>query len=268
MSKNYKIEKLEKKHNTTCNEIFKTDDLHQKILVDYMNQKKDLLIFIDVETIGLPIVKEFNNYYHYTDSKKYDSARIVQISWSIYDRSGNELVFRDYVIKPDNFKIPKSSTCIHGIPHAYAKKYGHNLDKILALLGNDISNVKFIVAHNLNFDKNIIYSELYRHNRQNIIQKLEGMVHICTAQTTKDLLKLRIMINFRYINKMPTLAELYTWCFGKPIENAHDSKYDVINLVSIFFYLQNEKGMYQLVDKKDNAFYFGKKKVLLNKKSY
>jgi hypothetical protein len=44
---------------------------------------------------------------------------------------------------------------------------------------------------------------------------------------TKNIIKI---INKFGKYKYPSLKELYRYCFDKEIENAHNSKYDVINL--------------------------------------
>jgi hypothetical protein len=44
---------------------------------------------------------------------------------------------------------------------------------------------------------------------------------------TKNIVKI---INKFGKYKYPSMKELYKYCFGKDIENAHNSKYDVINL--------------------------------------
>ena len=52
---------------------------------------------------------------------------------------------------------------------------------------------------------------------------------ICTGNTTKSLLKIKIGSYY----KMPKLEELYYWCFKTYVKNMHEAKYDVKNLINI-----------------------------------
>ncbi len=51
-----------------------------------------------------------------------------------------------------------------------------------------------------------------------------------------------VNVKNKYGIKYPSLAELYQYAFNTNIENAHNSKYDVINLHKILKYLyENNK---------------------------
>ena len=61
-------------------------------------------------------------------------------------------------------------------------------------------------------------------------EEIEKKTLVCTMKHTKDIVKI---LNKFGKNKYPSMKELYMYCFGKEIENAHNSKYDVINLHAI-----------------------------------
>jgi DNA polymerase III epsilon subunit-like protein len=220
------------------------DIKYNELISNTLGDEKNLVMVLDLETTGLPITKSFNDYFHYSNLDKYDGSRIVQFSWGIYKQNGEKVLLRDFVIKPSGFTIPDKSTKIHGIPHNYAKKYGIELIKVIECLEKDINKINVIVAHNLIFDINVLLSELYRFKNFDLINKLKNINNVCTAQTTKDIIQIKIIINYEYIYKLPNLAELYYWCFQEKIEGAHNSKNDVINLSKIYFYLKNEKNIY------------------------
>ena len=222
----------------------KLDIEYNELISNTLENYENLEMILDLETTGLPIRKGFNNYYHYSNLNKYDTSRIVQISWGIYKQDGEKILLRDFVIKPSGFNIPEQSTKIHGIPHNYAKKYGIELLKVIEYLEKDINKINVIIAHNLNFDINILLSELYRFKNFNLTNKIKNTKKICTAQTTKGILQIKIIINYEYIYKLPNLVELYYWCFGKELTGAHNSKKDVTNLSKIYFYLKKEKNIY------------------------
>ena len=60
-----------------------------------------------------------------------------------------------------------------------------------------------------------------------IIEEINKKKLLCTMRHTKNIIKI---INKFGKYKYPSLKELYRYCFNKEIENAHNSKYDVINL--------------------------------------
>ena len=54
-----------------------------KVKSKTLSLNKNLFLFFDTETTGFPKTKRFQlcQYYPYTDLEKYDSSRIVQITW-------------------------------------------------------------------------------------------------------------------------------------------------------------------------------------------
>ena len=69
-----------------------------------------MALFIDTETNGLPDMNnmKWGNYPDYWDLGKYNTARIVQLSYIVTDYKYNNLYLEDYVIKRENFNITNS----------------------------------------------------------------------------------------------------------------------------------------------------------------
>ncbi len=68
-----------------------------------------MYLFFDTETTGLPQnwkapVTDLNNW-----------PRMIQIAWILCDDKGNRIESDDFIIKPENFEIPKDASTIHGI---------------------------------------------------------------------------------------------------------------------------------------------------------
>ena len=108
-----------------------------------------VLVF-DVETTGLP--KKRNASIFELDNWPY----IVQFSWMIYDISDNKITsVQDFVIKlPDTVTIPEDSIKIHGITNEMSKN-GYDIKNILYIFMNYVKRVDIVVAHNIEFDKNL-----------------------------------------------------------------------------------------------------------------
>lgn len=121
-----------------------------------------MYLFIDTETTGLP------DYYNSLSS--YGNVRLVQIARIIYDGYGKKISKIDFVIKPEGFRMPENSTKIHKISYSLALIAGKSLNKVFMDLNVAIKSCSRIVAHNLNFDFNVLLSE---YNRTTIDPKIQ-----------------------------------------------------------------------------------------------
>ena len=183
-------------------------------------------IVVDTETTGLPkkYGAKFANYNHISS---YNSARLVQLCWARYDKDHNMVFIKNKYILPDNFNITNSN--IHGITQEIALEKGIKIDIVLKEFSSDVQDVKYIVCHNIDFDYNIIKSELYRlcHN-QTICNSILGVQHdICTLKAAFEMKKNKIL-------KKADLGSVYNYFFKEAITGAHDANYDVINTGRIF----------------------------------
>ncbi len=179
-------------------------------------------LIIDVETTGIPIGRDA----HYSDLEKYANARIVQLTFMLCDDDYNEISLQDYIIKADNFSIENSH--IHGITDEISAN-GVQLEYVMQQYKIMLSQCDTIIAHNAKFDINVIKSELVRRELFDIIDMMDSKQIACTMMSTKEL----VNIKNKYGIKFPSLAELYYYLFHCQLENAHNSKYDVINLHKI-----------------------------------
>ena len=182
-------------------------------------------LFFDTETCGLP-----NNYKaHFSETENW--PRIVQLSWLIADGKGNILTESDYIIKVD-FEIPKEASQIHGITNAVAAKKGELIKKVLESFLIDIEKTDRLICHNVGFDLPVLQSELFRNNLKHEIT----LPNFCTMRNSTNYCQ--IPGNRGY--KWPRLEELYDFCFGKTIMDAHNAKADVRATYEIFYHLKNE----------------------------
>jgi DNA polymerase III epsilon subunit-like protein len=186
------------------------------------------LIF-DTETTGLPINK-------HTDAlkKRNNWPDLVSICWSIFDRDVK--VSENYfIIRPDGWTIPDETAAFHGISQEKATLEGKPLAEVLTLLRQDIEKASRLVAHNLEFDKNVLFNA-YAWRLQIDPRKFwDSAKEFCSLQTSKH--EMKIPGKFPKSNdpyKMPRLDELYQDTFGEPAPaNAHNAKRDVEVLETI-----------------------------------
>jgi DNA polymerase-3 subunit alpha len=191
-----------------------------------------MALFIDTETIGLPDAKNLNlkwgDYPYFKLLNRYDTARIVQLSYMITDDNFNEKQMHDYIIKKENFNIENSK--FHGITNEISMEKGVDFNEAFEIFYKSLKEVTHIIAHNIAFDINVIKSELYRRDKHYIIEEINKKTILCTMKHCKDIVKIINQYN-RYKN--PSLKEIYKFAFDKELENAHNSKYDVINMHAV-----------------------------------
>lgn len=168
------------------------------------------IIVIDTETNGLPVTKGFNDYYEPTELQHYSNARIIEIGYIIYDLEGNTLAKREFMIKPDNFNITNSN--IHGITFEMANATGISMLDALDILEVDMLDVILFVAHNVQFDLNIIMAECIRYNKLSLFEKLYMINKECTMMLGKTFLK---------SSRFPQLKQLYKIITNKEEEQLH-----------------------------------------------
>ena len=181
-----------------------------------------LLIF-DTETTGLPKSrqpsnKEPNNWPH-----------IVSISWVILDAETNRVEKeRSYIVKPAGWTIPEASTKIHGITNEKAISQGVDLSTVMGEFLAE--NYDTLVAHNLEFDYNVIHNAIQWDLGIPFGSLYKKM--ICTMELSRNICKLRTAFGSY---KSPKLSELYEFVFKKSPnkDELHSSIYDVLILTEI-----------------------------------
>lgn len=188
-----------------------------------------MALIIDVETTGFPQRGglPYGQNPPHEKLQMYDSARVVQVSMMLCNQHFEQVELKDFIVKSDGFSIENAH--FHGITNEISATKGTPFSEIAETLSTYLNQVSHIVAHNANFDLCILKSELYRLGMHSIISEISTKRILCTMKHTKMIVKARN----NYGIKDPSLAELYSFVFKDKIENAHNSKYDVINLHNI-----------------------------------
>ena len=186
--------------------------------------KNDYKIFIDTETNGLPITKGFNNYYSPREIKYYNNSRMIEIGYLIYNNKNEKIKEVSRLIKPDNFIIENSQ--FHGITYEKASKEGEKIEDVLVELYNELLLCDTIIAHNINFDINIILSEAYRLKNIDLIKNIKSKKHTCTMKLSQQLMN---------VYKSPKLIETYEFLFKKKIKQDHRALSDVIICANCYY---------------------------------
>lgn len=173
-----------------------------------------MYLFFDTETTGLPRnwrapVTDLNNW-----------PRMVQIAWILSKGNGTHIEAGDFIIKPENFVIPLSTSKVHGITTAKALREGKDLREILLKFNELVEEAEFLVAHNISFDEKILGAELLRKNIQSNFFKKKKL---CTMQASTNYCRIPGPYGFKW----PKLSELHTRLFGVDFDEAHNAAVDI-----------------------------------------
>lgn len=201
-----------------------------KSIPQILNRNMKILVF-DTETTGLP--EKFSNW---KQVEKY--PHLIQLSYILYDTDKYEILKRSdlYVnqLKNEKFNLTEEATKIHGITHDKLINDGKSIEETLHDFEDILKKTDVLVAHNLDFDMNIIACEYWRTFNKSIFE-IENCVpdlenRFCTMYHGRKITKI-LRTNQKTGNKyykMPKLTELYESLFRRKVkqEYLHDSNYD------------------------------------------
>lgn len=193
------------------------------------------ILFFDTETTGVPTNRKA------PPTAIYNWPRLVELSWMVCTETGEPVPEKQQtlIIRPNGFEIPASAANIHGITTERAMAEGVMLSTALKAFMKDVQSADLLVAHNADFDINIIACELYRLSVIPFISKR----FLCTMQESTEFCA--IPSQYRKEFKWPGLQELHQKLFGEGFDGEHSAEVDTSILQKCFFSLL-EKGVISL----------------------
>ncbi|QDV11248.1 DNA polymerase III subunit epsilon [Rosistilla oblonga] len=184
-----------------------------------------MYLFFDTETSGLP-----RNFYA-DESDTNNWPRVVQLAWVIAESGDTVKPLENHLIRPDGFKIDSGATRVHGITTAFARENGRPLRPILDSFLAAVASAKTVVAHNVDFDTNIIGAECARIGIPNPLRRKPLL---CTMKESVDFCRIPSHRGFKW----PKLDELHAKLFQSEFDNAHDASSDCLACMRCFFRLK------------------------------
>ena len=182
------------------------------------------IVFFDTETTGLPTKRKVSAL-----QEPGVWPDIVSICWWVFD--DRKIVKKaNYLIRPTGWSIPYESTKIHGISQSQAMAQGSDLLEVLSEFKTDIQGAKYLIAHNMEFDRNVVMNAfLWRLKIDPSTFWPIKEAEFCSAQRSKDELKLPSLYPKPWdMYKIPKLDELYVDTFKMPAPSgAHNAERDV-----------------------------------------
>jgi DNA polymerase III epsilon subunit-like protein len=193
------------------------------------------IALFDLETTGFPR-KLAHSTLKFVNLDSFNSARVIQIGMMIYelnpvDESYKLIKTYDKTIKPDGFRINNSH--IHNITQQMAETEGVPFSEAIYEMMEDLCNIDILIAHNVQFDRPIFLSELYRYEFGEILQKLNTARTFCTMAQCATITKIKNKTSY----KRPKLSELHDYLFKTTTETAHNALADTRVLAKCFWQL-------------------------------
>lgn len=161
--------------------------------------------------------------------------RIVQLAWVILDKYFIEIKRASYYLNPGK-PIPERTTAIHGITDHMVQTMGSNHADVLTEFHFDLKSIKYLVAHNYEFDSSRVDLET---RKAGLVEPslMERKKTICTMLRGKTFCKITPKVYGEY--KWPTLEELCDYCDVYEFPN-HDALGDTIATAKCLEALINE----------------------------
>ncbi len=184
-----------------------------------------MFLIFDTETTGLP--RNYNA--PLTDFDNW--PRMVQVAWQLHDLHGNLIDSNSIIVKPEGYTIPFNAVQVHGITNERANEEGQDLKAVLQEFVTVVKQATYLCGHNIEFDNNIIGSELLRCGLENILAA-KPFIDTKNDQTTEFC---AIPGGRGGKFKWPTLTELYSKLFNDTFEEAHNAAFDVLATGKVFF---------------------------------
>lgn len=196
-----------------------------------------MYLFFDTETTGVP--KNYKASYQDVDNW----PRITQLAWSLYGEKGNLIMQSQNLIKPDGWKIPSVEELTrqgnknpnffveNNMSTERCERDGRPIAIELKLFVAVMNQAKFLIAHNINFDKAVLGAEMHRLG----IVSDKKLTKFCTMMSTTQVCRIPNANGKGW--KWPKLTELHFWLFKTDFEGAHDASFDVAATAKCFFEL-------------------------------
>jgi len=170
-----------------------------------------MYLFFDTETTGVP--KDYR-------APAIEWPRMVQLAWLMHNEKREVIDSGNLIIKPEGFKIPKAAADIHGITDEIALEKGTDLKEVLIVFKERLDTAKYIIGHNVSFDRKILRGELIR---KEVEYDSSEKIKLCTMMLSTKYCAIPNRSGFKW----PKLQELHKKLFGEEFEGAHDASADI-----------------------------------------
>lgn len=170
---------------------------------------------------------------------------LVQLGVILLTDEGRELASADLTVRPDGWAIPDAAAKVHGITTEIALASGVPLAVACAVYTNLRARADLVVAHNWEFDREILAVAVHRTGRK---PAHPGPAEwACTMQMASPVLALPPTNAMKAAgftkHKPPNLGEAYRFLFDEELLNAHSAMADARACARVYFELRRREAV-------------------------
>jgi DNA polymerase III subunit epsilon len=195
------------------------------------------VMVFDTETTGFPLWSE--------PSEHPGQPHLVQYTGVLFsDQTRQELMFDTMIIRPDGWTIPPELTVIHGISQEQAMDEGVPERNAIDAYRAMAAAAELVSGFSIAFDLRIMRIAMLRcgiskeqaHHLTDRLRTLDLMPSLtkrCKLPPTDKMMRAG-----RKTFKTPSLAEAIQCVFGEKLDDAHDSRADVLATMRLYLECQ------------------------------
>lgn len=200
------------------------------------------VLFFDTETTGLaprnasPSISNIKDWPH-----------ILQLAFILYNTDTNKIIIQHNLlvdVNLHNVVIPEEATRVNGITNQQCKEHGMPIANVLNCFLYCLHSCDMLVAHNLEYDWNMINAEILRQLLQDntklerqLVQNVPKVIKYCTMKNSVELCKIEMTYKHsgdKYF-KFPKQEELHDYLFRTTPKNLHDAFNDTLVCMRCFY---------------------------------
>ena len=175
-------------------------------------------------------------------SDTFSWPRMLHPSWIILDKDLKPTDNKNYIIKPDGFKITDDILDFTRVKQEEIDKKGVPISEVLHAFDYSLESVEYITAHNLNYSENVVAAEFHRAGIDHCMFKKTSF---CLMQESTFYCKIPTRSGGY---KWPTLTELHSIIFNKAYSPPNNANADVIAATRCFKALMMGKQLDDIFD--------------------
>lgn len=172
--------------------------------------------------------------------------RLIHISWIVLGEDLKPIEDYNYLIKPDGFSISEEVAKRHTIELEKATNEGNDMKSVVKHFCEAVDEAKYIFAHNLNYNENIVAAEF---KRAEMDHRLFASERLCLMQEGTFYAKIP---NKRGGFKWPSLMELHAAIFKQGYGGANNARADVIAASRCFIAMHRAGAFDDLFEDEDD----------------
>ncbi|MCM8736637.1 3'-5' exonuclease [Azospirillum sp. A1-3] len=191
-----------------------------------------MILAFDTETTGLPV--------KWAPLTSPQQPHVVQLAALLMKDADTEIDSMNVIVQPDGWTIPEAAARVHGITTERAMDEGIPLVDTIGRFNDLLAQAKTLVAHNIEFDTQLMKTAFYRAGAEPARQNLPRFCTMAASLRIVNLPPTPKMLAAGFNKpKPPQLKECIAHFFGEGLDGAHDALVDVRACARLYWHLQS-----------------------------